>query len=75
MLGLFMGAVGQFALSIIPPPKGEWITNPKLPELGRYRDQSAIDLWKKAQKWGHFLTFLGFIFTIIGFIPFSGVIY
>lgn len=74
MIGLLISAVGQFALSIIKAPKGIWIVNPNLPLKGRYKDQDAIDLWKKAQKWGHVSTFLGFIIAIIGLIPYSGVL-
>ena len=69
MIGLFISAIGQFALSIIQAPKGMWINTPQGPELGYYRDQKAIDLWRMAQKWGHILTFLGIIINMIGLIP------
>lgn len=68
IIGLFIGATGQFALSMIEAPEGIWITRPDLPEHGYYKDQDAIDLWKKTQKWGHIATFIAFIFSISGII-------
>ena len=61
MIGLFIAASGQFALSLITAPEGIWIVRPDLPERGYYRDQDKIDLWKKTQKHGHIATFIGFI--------------
>ena len=52
----------------IEAPEGIWITRPDLPEHGYYKDQDAIDLWKKTQKWGHIATFIAFIFSISGII-------
>jgi len=66
MFGLFLGAAGQYALSVIKAPEGIWVTRPDLPERGYYKDQKHIDLWRRAQKFGHTATFLAFIISIIG---------
>jgi len=71
MFGVFLGAVGQFALSIFPVPDIVWVTAPQrldLPDRRYDRNQALRDQWKCAQKWGYALTFIGIAFTIFGLI-------